>query len=413
VPCEYCRVVSAPKIDHVSIGVLGVLTICAYGSWYYSFGVLLDPIRSDTGWSESTLATSFSVGTVLIGSAALFGGRLLDRMGHRPVFILGGLIGTAGLLTASWATHIAVFFTGAALGLAAFGSLGFYHVTMTTAVRLNPDRPAQAIAVLTIWGALASAIFLPATEYLQSAFGWRSATRILAIVTGAVFLSAAAVLPSTTPIERTTYPSVGEILRSTVAEAAPRLLTVSVAFGGLAMSTLLVFQVPAMTAAGLSAATAASMAGLRGFFQLGGRIPLTPLVEWLGSTRALIVAFAAIALGGAVLAFSGTVPVAIGFAVIAGFGIGAFSPLQGMKGEELFERERLGATMGAYGAVLLVGGSPGPILGGVLLEQTNDARWITIIVVAGAAVAMTAMVALHRLQRTFVHPGEPPRRTNV
>ena len=41
-----------PRIDHVSIGLLGILTICAYGSWYYSFGVLLDPIRLDTGWRE-------------------------------------------------------------------------------------------------------------------------------------------------------------------------------------------------------------------------------------------------------------------------------------------------------------------------------------------------------------------------
>ncbi|KAG1648467.1 hypothetical protein GQR58_029803 [Nymphon striatum] len=38
---------------------------------------------------------------------------------------------------------------------------------MTTAVRLNPDEPSRAIAVLTIWGALASAIFLPLTAWLE------------------------------------------------------------------------------------------------------------------------------------------------------------------------------------------------------------------------------------------------------
>ena len=112
---------SETKIDHVSIGVLGVLTICAYGSWYYSFGVLLEPIRSDTGWSESTLASSFSAGTILIGMSALFGGRMLDRVGHRPVFLLGGVVGTTGLVTASTATHVAVFFVGAAIGLAVGG----------------------------------------------------------------------------------------------------------------------------------------------------------------------------------------------------------------------------------------------------------------------------------------------------
>lgn len=387
----------AAKIDHLSIGILGVLTICAYGSWYYSFGVLLDPIRVETGWSEPTLASSFSAGTILIGLSALFGGQLLDRAGHRPVFLIGGIVGTASLILASSADHVAVFFVGAAIGLASYGSMGFYHVTMTTAVRLNPDEPARAIAVLTIWGALASAIFLPGADWLQSAFGWRAAIRVLAAATGVAFLAAAVALPSTAPTETTTRSSLGHVLASTVATTAPRLFTIAVGFGGLAMSTLLVFQVPVMTAAGLGSAAAASMAGLRGFCQLGGRLPLTPLVNSLGRDRALMVAFGAMTVGGALLAVAGTLPIAILFAIVAGFGIGAFSPLQGMKGEQLFPREQLGATMGVYGAVLLLVGSPGPILGGVILERTGDARWVTLIVVAAAAIALTATAALARL----------------
>lgn len=268
------------KIDHLSVAVLGVLTICAYGSWYYSFGVLLDPIRLDTGWRESTLASSFSAGTILVGISALSGGRMLDRVGHRPVFVLGGIVGAAALVVASFADHIAVFFIGAAIGLGAFGSLGFYHVTMTTAVRLNPKEPGRAIAVLTVWGALASAIFLPLSDWLEGQVGWRSAVRILAAVTAVAFLSAAALLPPTTPEKATANrPSVRQVLASTIAEPGPRLFTIAVASGGVAMATMLVYQVPVMTAAGLSSASAASMAGVRGFCQLLGRIPLTPLVN--------------------------------------------------------------------------------------------------------------------------------------
>ncbi len=389
---------ASAKIDHLSIGVLGVLTICAYGSWYYAFGVLLDPIRIDTSWSEATLASSFSTGTILIGLSALFGGRMLDRVGHRPVFILGGVVGTSALVIASTASHVAVFFVGAAVGLAAFGSLGFYHVTMTTAVRLNPDEPGRAIAVLTIWGALASAIFLPGADWLQSEFGWRTATQVLAGLSGTAFLLAATILPATAPpAAPVARPSILHVIRSTVAEPAPRLFTIAVGFGGLAMSTMLVFQVPVMTAAGLGSATAASMAGLRGFCQLGGRLPLTPIVNRLGPDRALMLAFAAMTTGGGLLVVSGTVPVAVAFAIVAGFGIGAFSPLQGMKGEQLFDRDQLGATMGLYGAVLLLAGSPGPIVGGVILERTGDARWVTLIVVAAGGTALFATALLARL----------------
>ena len=62
---------SAETLDHRSVGILGVLTICTYGCWYYAFGVLLDPILEDTGWRESTLAASFSAGQIVIGLSSL------------------------------------------------------------------------------------------------------------------------------------------------------------------------------------------------------------------------------------------------------------------------------------------------------------------------------------------------------
>jgi hypothetical protein len=53
--------------------------------------------------------------------------------------------------------------------------------------------------------------------------------------------------------------------------------------------------------------------------------------------------------------------------------------------------------MGVYGAVLLLVGSPGPILGGIILERTGDARWVTVIVVVAASIALTSTVFLARL----------------
>ncbi len=382
------------KVDHRSLAILGLVTICSYGSWYYAFGVLLDPIRLDTGWSESVLAASFSAGTVLIGVLSLGGGRLLDRAGHRRVLLLGGALGGAGLLVASIAGSVTVFFAGSAIGLGAFGSLGFYHVTMTTAVRLNPNEPKRAIAVLTMWGAFASAIYLPFTAWLVDVTDWRATVRILALVSGSTLVAAALVLPATeteeVEVDRPTRPSLRQVIRATVSSHGARYFTVAIAFGGVALSTLLVYQVPIMTTAGLSAGTAATMAGLRGFAQIGGRVPLPRIVNRLGSDRALLLAFAAIAAGGAILSVAGTIAVAGVFAIVAGFGIGAFSPLQGMKAEELFDRSQLGTTMGFYSSVLLLVGSIGPVGAGVLAEQTGERRWVSLIIVGSALTAATA-----------------------
>jgi len=142
------------------------------------------------------------------------------------------------------------------------------------------------------------------------------------------------------------------------------------------------------------------MAGVRGFCQLGGRLPLDPLVRRVGRDRALILAMAAMVIGAALLTVSGSIPVAALFAVVAGFGIGAFSPLQGMKADDLFDRDRLGATMGAYGAVLLLAGSLGPLTAGIIAEQTGERRWAALIAVVAALVSVAAAIALARAGST-------------
>ncbi len=387
-------------LNHRVLAMLGAVTICAYGSWYYSFGVLLDPIKEDTGWSESTLAASYSIGLATIGIASMGGGWLLDRIGHRRVFAIAGVGGSSGLIVASAATNPSVFVAAAIVGMGFTGALGFYHITMPTAVRLHPTKPKQAIAVLTVWGAFASALFLPLAGWFVDAVGWRDTIRAAGAVQAASFAVAAWCLPTTAPTdatrndaaEKTPPPSsILTVARRSVDGTARRHFTACVALTGIAMSTLLVYQVPAMTAAGLSAPVAATVAGARGLAQLGGRLPLTRIIAALGLDRSFTTALAAIAVSGLVLLQSGALVPALAFAVIAGFGVGAFSPLQGMKAEQLFDRPDLGATMGLYNAALLLCGSAGPTITAALIATTADRRWIGVVITtAGGTAALLA-----------------------
>lgn len=387
------------SINHRAVGLLGVLTIVAYGTWFFSFGVLLDPIRLDTGWSESFLAGSFSVGIAAVGLTSAWAGLLLDRLGSRPVFLLGGVGATVGLLIASVATQPLVFLAASALAMVSLGSLGFYHITMTAAVRANTSMnetdgkaSARAISILTIWGAFSSAIYLPGTAALVDLFDWRVTVRILAGLALVTFLAAAAAIKVPPAVQAGQKPSLSAVFRTALSSRSRRALTLAIALGGVAMSTVLVYQVPAMTAAGLPLATAATLAGVRGFLQILGRIPLAPLVAWIGSTRTLIAAFIALGVGGALLAVAGSVPIGIAFALLAGFGLGAFPALQGIKTEELYDNQILGGVMGFNGSVLMVAGAIGPIVAGALADAAGDRRVVgPIILIAGLAAALTAL----------------------
>lgn len=371
----------------VPIGALGLVTIAAYGVWVYSFGVLLDPILETEGWSEGVLTVGFGASIVLGGVMAVGAGKVLDRVGSSPIFITAALVGTVLLVAAAGADTAAAFVVLGGLGGATVNSLGQYHITQTTAVRVAGGQPARALAWLTILGAFSSAIYLPLAAVLVDAMGWRGALRTMAIVTGAAFVLGAVMVrdrPEPRGEERAR-------VRDALRDGYARRFLMAVGLAGMAFGVVVVYQVPLMTDAGLAFGVAAWFAGARGVAQVTGRIPLTGIVDALGSRRALRLAYASVGLGAVLLWFAGNVVVAGLFVLVTGFGVGASSPLHGLHADELFGRAALGALMGILALVLGAGMALGPALAGLLSDATGTRGW-SIVIAAATSVGAVALL---------------------
>lgn len=376
-------------IPRGKVAVLGLITIAVYGAWFYSFGVLLDPIIADTGWSEPAVAAVFSSSSLIAGIGGLAGGWLLDRWGSRVVFGAGAVVGGGGLVLAAGASTAATFGIAGGVGGGVLASLGFYHITQTAAVRISPRAEDRAIAVLTIWGAFASVIYIPLSAWMVTQLGWRPTLRLLGITT-AVAMSIGALVIDTRrrdlvdglPILR----DVGRVSRS----GQGRRFLVSQGLAGIGVGTILVYQVPAMTAAGLALSAASFWAGFRGFAQLGGRLPLMAMVRRIGVANSLRIAYGAIALGSIALAFAGNQILALTYAVVAGFGIGAVSPLIGMHSKNVYGEASLGTAMGLVSLVFLVANAVGPVAAATVSDLTGS-RAIPV-AISGAIVAVAAFV---------------------
>lgn len=384
------RQVRQQGIDRGRIAVLGFITISVYGSWYYGFGVLLDPIIADTGWSEASLTAAFGASSLVAGVGSMFGGWLLDRHGSRLTFWLAAVLGIGAFAAATSTASLSAFAMSTAVGGGAFGALGFYHVTQTAAVRVSPSAATRAIAVLTIWGAFASAIYIPVTAWLVETVDWRMTLRITTasaiawLVTGALTIDTRSVDADRPPI----WSELGRSLRSPTA----RRYVAAQGLVGMGVATILVYQVPAMTAAGLGLGAASFWAAFRGFAQLGGRLPLMPIVNRLQTTGALRLSYGAIAIGAVLLAFAGNAWIAAVFAVVAGFGIGASSPLQGMHARLVFGASSLGTAMGLLSLAFMVIGSLGPALAGLTATATGSRA----VPVLGGAVLTALSIPLIR-----------------
>ena len=292
------------------VALLGVTTIVSYGFVLYSFGVFVVPIEEETGWGTGVVSAAFSLSLLGGGLGAIFAGRVLDKVGARPVMLVSLAAGSVLLLVAASAETAAVFIVAWGLGGGIISAGLFYNVTMAITARLFMDRRAQAFAVLTFVGGLASPIYFPLAGVLVDATGWRDTVRIMVVVlvigtvpTAMLVRGAAATLANA--VEggpEAGYSSVRQAFRT-------REVVQMVAMFSLAMSAfsaLQVYHVPAMQAAGVSLTAATTIAGVRGFLSLPGRALLSPITTRAGVPRAMLVMYAAMALGVGILILAGS-----------------------------------------------------------------------------------------------------------
>ena len=367
-----------------------MVTNVAYGVAYYSYGVLIDPIKNSTGWSPAALGATFSAVLVIGGVGGLAGGRLVDRLGPRPAFLIAATCGSAGLVIASVPSGLVAFAVPYALGCGVVSALGFYHITQPTAMRAAGDQPARAVVWLTILGAFASPIFIPLTAWLVDALGWQGTLRVQAALTLLVFAGAALASPghaSGSAHRPHAHGRARDALAAAWRGVAFRRWIAASVVSGAAIDIILVNQVPAMIAAGLSVGAAATIGGLRGLAQLGGRIPLTPVLRRLGTLATIVITFLVGAAGAALLLLSGHVATAILYSVLAGASIGAVYTLQGIYTHELVGDADLGLVMGAQQALFATGGAVGPALAGILLATTHSYTPALLVTVAAFLVA--------------------------
>ncbi len=369
---------------HHSLLALGYLTIVAYGAWFYGFGVLLDEIVSATGWQESLVVGVSSVAALVAGGGALLAGRALDRWGGRRVFLLG-IVGAGVLAGASRAGDLGTFAAAAVVGGGLIGATGHYHTTLGTAAGLHPARPARAIAIVTLYGAFSSTIMLPLGGVLADRVGWRTALAVYAALAASGYVWAALAADVRQPEGGSSAPLAWTPL--VVVALAASLL------GSAGYGTVGVYQVPIMVSLGMALPLASTLAGLRGVAQFLGRLPIDPLVARLGSRRALVLANTVIAVGTVLLVWSDRPAVAVVFALVAGVGIGAFSPLSGIFAYEVAGPRRVGTLMGIQAAAAGVGIAAGPYLAATAVESSGDRRMaipVAVLMLLGAAAALMA-----------------------
>jgi MFS family permease len=308
------------------VGALSITETVSWGILYYAFAVFLVPMQRDLGYSTAQLTGAFSAALLVSGVAGIGVGRYLDR--HSPRALMTGGSGTAALLVAAWSqVHGLAAFYVLWIAIGAVMATVLYEPAFIVLAKWFPaaSERRQAMTAMTPVAALASFIFLPFTQVLIEAHGWRHALVILAVILAAATVPLHAAVPRPAATREPGHGRAAE--RSVEATEALRsskfwLLSIAFLLASLTAIAMTVHAIPFLLQRGYTPGFAAFAVGLVGLSQIPGRLLFAPLAGRLPRAQATAGLFSLIAAGIAtIVSLPHSATVLIGF-VLLGMGNG-------------------------------------------------------------------------------------------
>jgi MFS family permease len=336
------RIVSALSITH----------LISYGTLFYAFALLIEPMERDLGWSKTALTAAFSLALISSAFFAVPVGRLIDQGYGRAVMTGGSVL--AALLLVLWAyTDSYPVFLLIWLGLGAATSAVFYEAGFAV-LTLNLGLLARrGITIITLVAGFASTVFIPLLHVLIDRYGWRDTLLAMAAlnfgicaVLHACGIPAAAARPRHTGEHRVVLPSASNAHR-VLAKPAFWFFVITSVLQGMISTGIPVHLIPIFLERGFSIDAAVAAYAVIGPAQVVARF-LTGFGERAMSLRGIGVATMALsALGFLLLPF---IPAGswliLAFAALYGASNGMLTIVRALLPPELFGRENYGAIQG-------------------------------------------------------------------
>lgn len=375
-------------------------------SMIYVFGVFIEPLTQEFGWSRSSVSLAFSICYLLLTFSAILSGSMTDRYGIRRVMSVGTLLTGASLLLCSQVSSLAQLYLY--FGILGVGASTLYVPPASTITRWFVRRRGLAMGIAFSAFGIGMSFFAPLTEMMIREFGWRSTFLTYGISTLSI-LSISSLLMKQEPSEAvlTRYGRVeadfqtrGKAGDYTLREAVGMKLFwyIYLVFLFVHISLLMftVHVVPYAVDMGIMGIRAATALTFLGVCIIPGRIAGGWVTDRIGMLNTLAI-FLIIHAISAFCLLGSTGEWSI-YLVSAGFGIGyggwgAVYPL--MVGG-FFGTKHSGSILGVLDTGVGTGGAVGPYLAGYIFVITGSYHAAFLL---GAGSAVMAVILLFLLRR--------------
>jgi MFS family permease len=386
---------------------LGITQITAWGSIYYSFALLMEPLQAALGASKSAVVGAFSVSLLASGLLSPLVGRYIDRHGGRRIMAAGSVLGGLALCALAYVTTLTqLYLVWAALGVAMAATL--YDPAFAVLTRAFRSNYRRAITALTLFGGFASTIFWPITALLISKFGWRDAMQILGILQFVVCvplhflaLPRGSVARIDTEVEGHKSTSLRDVLRDRVFY----LLCLAFTANALVFSAMSVHMLAMLEVKGLSTVQAALIGAMVGPMQVLGRIVEIAFERRVSPSKVGLVAMGMLPLSLVIfLIGDGSLAIFALFALMYGAGNGVMTIVRGTIPVELYGRAHYGSVNGAMAAPVLISKALGPVAAAFAWGLFGGYNGVVAVLVTVGAFSLLFFLVAMRMRMSRVSP---------
>ena len=398
------------KVPAAAIWALGITQIVGYGTLYYSYSILAPAVATEFGWSQQWVFAVLSASLLASALLAPFAGRWADRFGAGRLMAPGSVGAACALLFCALAPGRIGFAVGV-LAMELTSCFVLYSTAFVAIVQLGGRDASRSITHLTLIAGFASTLFWPLTTMLHQHFTWREIFAIFAALNLGLCLPIHVWLARLS--RRTGEQSDDGASTTRAAATVPAfrsawspifiLMLTGFAIEGFVLSAVLVHMVPLTAAVGLGA-TGVFVASLFGPSQVASRFINMLFGNGLPQTWLALGATGALAAGLAVLlATAPSLPGALAFAILFGFGSGLMSIVGGTLPLELFGRAGYGAHVGWITAARQFTSAFAPF--GLTFMMTGvgvfSALWINVLIGLIGIAAFAGIAVLRARVRTM------------
>lgn len=338
-----------------------------------SYGVMMNALEAEFGWSRTLLSSAASVNTVVMGFLAMAGGRLTDRFGPRIVLTVTGLSYGLGYCLLAYVTAPWQLF--AIFGLFLAMGLGTHDVvTLSTIARWFQARRGIMSGVVKVGTAIGQMLVPPLMALMFVWFGWRDATLILGLVATVLLVIAAQSMsaPQVDKIEGAAAPPQTGL---SFAEARRGRIFWTICVMQLlffpTMMTVPLHIVPHGTDLGMGAPVAATLITSMGAASIVGRLAIGAFTDRIGGRNAYILCLTPVIAALCLLIIVREHWMILVVMAIYGFGHGGLFTVVSPTVAEMFGMRAHGAIFGVVLFCGTIGGAIGPVVAGRVFDVTG------------------------------------------